>query len=258
MKRAVKPCFILVIVLSCASYMVILFDSRNYGIQNTVKVKPSISIVISHCKESIRWIDNFLTSYCDLYHVKFIIYQKCDDLIPNRNISVYYDSCEVEEIILPNVGRESHTFVHHLLRSNFSDINIFFQGHKHASDYNIIKKINKLLDLYTAGVEGPKWTPFNFQYCPFNHNWLDETDQEDKYCYWFSRVTNTSGSLQRCINSVASYKGEFIANQEALLNVVKDHKPVLLDMMNKLSLEDKPLEIYHIERLWYPFFWPYL
>ena len=116
------------------------------------------------------------------------------------------------------------------------------------------QKINKLLDLYVTDVEVPLWIPFNFQYCPFNHNWLDETDQEDKYCYWFSRVTNTFGSLQTCINSVASYKGEFIANKNALLNVVKKHKSVLLDMINKLSLEDTPLEIYHMERLWYPLF----
>ena len=67
-------------------------------------------IVVARYNENIDWL-NSEKDHC-------IIYNKSKPLnIPN-------------EIILPNVGRESHTYLYHIIENydNLSDKTIFFQG----------------------------------------------------------------------------------------------------------------------------------
>ena len=71
-------------------------------------------LVVAVYKEDISWIN--LISKLNLFH-KITIYNKGE-----RNIA--------DSIVLPNVGREAHTWVHHIVTNyhNLADLTVFLQG----------------------------------------------------------------------------------------------------------------------------------
>ena len=72
------------------------------------------SIIISRYNEDLNWLDK----YRDL---NLIIYNKGLNNIRNKFKNI---------VELPNVGRESHTWLFHIIQNyhNLSDVNIFLQG----------------------------------------------------------------------------------------------------------------------------------
>ena len=73
------------------------------------------TIIISRYNEDIQWFSDLNT------FSKKIIYNKGDELEPQKNIEI---------INLPNVGRESHTWLYHIVKNfeTLSSYNIFLQG----------------------------------------------------------------------------------------------------------------------------------
>ena len=85
-------------------------------------------LIVSVYKENINWLNSI--NCFD----KIFIYNKGDRIIDNS-------------IILPNVGREAHTYVHHIVTNyfNLADFTVFLQGHpfdamEGINEFNINEK----------------------------------------------------------------------------------------------------------------------
>lgn len=90
--------------------------------------KPTLNVVIARYNESLDWIDLF-TKFINEFKVKIYVYNKGGNL-------VVHDMDGVDSTIeaLPNVGRESHTYLYHMIEhygaeASDNDITIFLQGH---------------------------------------------------------------------------------------------------------------------------------
>ena len=81
-------------------------------------------MIISRFNEDISWLE-------EIKDFKIIIYNKGEKLSKDKFKNI---------INLNNVGRESHTYLHHIVNnySNLDDINIFLQGR--INDLNCIFK----------------------------------------------------------------------------------------------------------------------
>jgi hypothetical protein len=99
-------------------------------------------LVIAKFKEDMTWInqDAVINSYDKIY-----IYDKS---LPSQ----YFNTCQSpysDKVILnslPNIGREAHTYLHHIIRNydNLSDIVTFVQGKPFDHCQNFIERIQKI------------------------------------------------------------------------------------------------------------------
>jgi hypothetical protein len=90
--------------------------------------------IVASYNENLDWLPLIKTEESTLY-----IYKKGNASVPQIN------NCFVEN--LANVGREVHTYIHHIctLYPNFGDVNIFCQGSPfdHCHDFlNLVKTYN--------------------------------------------------------------------------------------------------------------------
>lgn len=81
----------------------------------------SIRINIAHYKEDLTWVQKLIDS---AYEV--LIYEK------NTNLTYYKDYVKMNnvQILLANVGKESHTYLTHIIQNydSLRDYEVFFQG----------------------------------------------------------------------------------------------------------------------------------
>jgi hypothetical protein len=90
----------------------------------------TLELVIAHCDEDLAWLRR---------------------VSPQFRVTVYHKGAEGGSgTRLPNVGREAHTYLHHLAerRDNLADVTVFVQGHPfdHAPDLHA-----RLRDLANGG-----------------------------------------------------------------------------------------------------------
>ncbi|WP_415713441.1 DUF3431 domain-containing protein [Maridesulfovibrio sp.] len=76
-------------------------------------VRPDVEIVVARYKEDVSWLDE--TDF------PAVIYDKGGDLV---------EMGDKRSILLPNIGREAHTYFYHILKKypNFPEYTIFLQG----------------------------------------------------------------------------------------------------------------------------------
>jgi hypothetical protein len=88
----------------------------------------NICIVVARYNENVEWSKNFSN---------VIVYNKGDKLNSGYN-----------EVLLPNVGREGHTYYKHICDNydNLSDYIIFLQGNPQPHSPNYISNINKYIN----------------------------------------------------------------------------------------------------------------
>ena len=100
-------------------------------------------LIVAKYKEDISWINQITDTYDNIY-----IYDKS---LPsqyfNNNVSPY-ENKKISLISLPNIGRESHTYLHHIINNydNLSDIITFSQGNPfdHCRDFiDRVRNIDK-------------------------------------------------------------------------------------------------------------------
>jgi hypothetical protein len=92
-------------------------SSTNSPIYPPIREK-SVDIIVSRYNEKLDW-----TTTYPFNQYKYIVYNKG----PNQE----FNTTNISKIIsLPNVGRESHTYLHHIITNydNLADINIFLPG----------------------------------------------------------------------------------------------------------------------------------
>ena len=198
-------------------------------------------LIIARYNEDLSWLKEFKD-------FKIIVYNKGDELS---------DKLFYEVINLENIGRESHTWLHHIVKNynNLNEINVFLQGkiddlncmaYKNPNDY--LRKINKY------GFKASRYGLLG----PFHWDWNVNIDKDIRYkTQWenneISRSTigfrNFSKKLFPNIPLLVttSYSGCFAVKKE---NIQKHSLVFYQELLDILSQNKNPIEGHYMERLW--------
>ena len=110
-----------------------------------IKYDPSISVIVSHYKEDLKWVDDYFPE-----HFKIYVYTKSNDK-PNLDRPF-------EHKYLKNVGRNDHSYLYHIINNynSLSDINIFITGSSNSLSHKL-KCLNSVMkNLHTKDLQ-PTW-----------------------------------------------------------------------------------------------------
>ena len=224
--------------------------------------KPSLSLIVSHCSESLSWLRSGLTDLCLQNDVTIFVYEKCWDWV-EAALLWPYRSCKVTNIRLHDKGGVSHTFVYHMLYKTayLKDINFFFPG---QPIYNTVSTIKKIVTRMKSNIHS--FSPFDFvttdkgqlnrhfdteapYHCPFH--FYETLAFEGSYCFWYAKITNTK---DRCLEAFGSVNHEFAVTKTLLLRAMSHHRGWLTSLFDILERLYDATENQFIERLWTTFF----
>ena len=198
-------------------------------------------LIIARYNEDLEWLKEFKD-------FKIIVYNKGDELSEKR----FY-----EVINLENKGRESHTWLYHIVKNynNLNEINIFLQGRiddlncmafSNPSDYlNDINKYGFKASRY--GVLGPlhwKWHVGIENNKKYKQNW-DNFEISRSNIGFRKYAENLFPTIPRII--ATSYGGCFAIKKELIRKYDLDF---YLELLKSLSYHKNPIEGHFMERLW--------
>jgi hypothetical protein len=205
-------------------------------------------VIIAYYNENIDWISKINTNYSEVY-----LYNKSGKILNiNPNINV---------IELPNIGRESHTYLYHIINnySNLPNECIFLQGN--PFDHSIPEQeLFKIIN--NTGNSTEKFI-FLTKFKLFLEKNQDLTFKEHGflYSYWQNKH-NLSSCIVKIYNElypnfISTLFGPgalFLVNKENIYkNSLEFYKKCLNILLNSENLTDPP-EGHAFERLWYYIF----
>jgi len=254
----------LFIILLIITILFIILDNYNLNyehISNTDNIdNTNINIIISRYNEDLNWLNEY-----PFNEFKVIVYNKGvnDDYLKSPNI--------IKTIKLPNVGRECHTFLYHIIENydNLADITIFLSG-----SINNSNKYYRSIDLINS-VKKSKNTVFS---ClpSYLKVFLDYDSHNFKINSYLS-----SDSNNKTINNDSSikfseirpygewYKSTFKNNEEnkcyslnsifavSKKNILQKPKYYYENLITQLNDHPNPEAGHFFERSWYAIFYPY-
>tara|TARA_B100000965_G_C19514204_1_gene723361 strand:+ start:384 stop:1109 length:726 start_codon:yes stop_codon:yes gene_type:complete len=199
------------------------------------------SLIISRYNEDISWLEEFVD-------FKIIIYNKGEKL-SNNNFSNIFE--------IPNVGRESHTWVYHIIKNyeTLDDINIFLQGriddldcmaYKNPNEY--IKRINKYGFVASRyGMLGPNHWDWNvgIENNPKYKKAWDKNEISKSKIGFKAFSKKLFPSIPILVST--SYGGCFAVKKESIKKYDLKFYKKLLESFNKSK---NPIEGHYMERLW--------
>ncbi len=198
-------------------------------------------LIIARYDEDLDW----LKEYDDF---KIIVYNKGERISSNTFFNV---------INLENKGRESHTWLYHIVNNYYdlNEINVFLQGkiddlncmaYKNPNDY--LKKINKYgFKVSRYGLLGP-----------FHWDWNVNIDKDIRYKKQWenNKISRSSIGFRNFSKKLfpniplfvaTSYSGCFAVKKE----IIQQHKLVFYEeLLDILSQNENPIEGHYMERLW--------
>ena len=199
------------------------------------------SLIISRFNEDISWLE-------EIKGFKTIIYNKGESLSNSKFKNI---------ININNVGRESHTWLYHIIENykDLDDVNIFLQGRiddlgcmAYQNPHDYLKEINKngfIASRY--GILGP-----------LHWGWHVGIEKNKKYMLeWDSGMISRSNiGFRKFAKELfpeipifvsTSYGGCFAVKKELIKNYDKEFYKKLLDTLSK---HKNPIEGHYLERLW--------
>ena len=200
-----------------------------------------ICLIIARHSEDLKWLDQ----HKDL---KIIVYNKGKEL---KNLNHF------EVINLENVGRESHTWLYHIVKNydQLNEVNIFLQGK--ISDLNCmafsdpkdyLKKINRYgFSVSRFGLLGP-----------FHWKWNIGIENDKRYkIQWLNNeITKSKIGFRNFALKMfpkiplfvaTSYGGCFAVKKE---NILQYDVSFYQNLLNILEESQNPIEGHYMERLW--------
>ena len=199
------------------------------------------SLIISRFNEDINWLNKF-------NNFNIIIYNK-GDYLTNKGFK--------DIIRLDNVGRESHTWLYHIVNNynNLDEINIFLQGQiddlgcmAFTNPNNYLKDIDKFGFVASRlGILGP----FHWK-----NNIGIEKDLRYKKDWDSGKISKSKIGFRKFAKSLfpkiplivpTSYGGCFAVKKEIILKYQISFYEELLNILNK---NKNPIEGHYMERLW--------
>ena len=232
---------VLILVLSCI--LIVVNNTNILGFTNV-----PFEIVIARYQENLDWVDEIPK---ELYN-HITIYNKGDDMkntIPNSTL-----------IKLPNYGRESHTYLYHVINNynNLADVTLFLPGSVHSREdkwkryEQVIKELNnsKTSTLVCSEIENIINDSYNFNI----NNWV-VTNAENRtknsnteltpanirpYGKWFE--AKFPNEVMSCI----SFTGIIAVTKE---DILKRPKKFYIDLLNEHLFENAEV-VHYSERSW--------
>ena len=206
---------------------------------------PTISVIISHYMEDLKWIEDYFPDDFNIY-----IYTKSNEK-PNVKRNYIHE-------YLPNVGRCDHTYLYHIIKhyQNLSDINIFITGsaysisHKNKCLKSIMNNLKK--DIHpTWDVKGPYikgMRTFKMK----NEEWCATDKRNKSNCLVKeSKFKNLGEFMDNVIQLGDIHKliwwGVFLVNKDKIL---QHKKSFYENIIPHLEYGDSIETSHYMERLW--------
>lgn len=191
-----------------------------------------LHFVIARYNESLDWLPGILDNFSGC---KCTVYNKGDDIFGHKSYSI---------ITLKNVGRESETYLNHIIR-NYSiideEITIFLQGYPFDHCPELLSGIKNALENITYGLffqnigfHKIKIENFVPTYHPSIEKELKDTFKELELGDPPKEFYFTAGAM-------------FLVKKKAILNKPKSFYTKAISMVND---EIGPIRGYCFERLW--------
>ena len=199
------------------------------------------SLIISRFNENLDWLKAY-------QNFNIVIYNKGEPILSKSFSNI---------INIDNVGRESHTWLYHIVKnySRLDDVNIFLQGriddlncmsYKDPNKY--LSKINKNgFAVSRLGLLGPLHWGHNVgieNVKKYSTQW--ENNEIRKSQYGFRKFAKTLFP-EIPIIVATSYGGCFAVKKERILVHKLDFYKNLLEIVNN---HKNPIEGHYLERLW--------
>uniref|UniRef100_A0A6C0DQQ8 Uncharacterized protein n=1 Tax=viral metagenome TaxID=1070528 RepID=A0A6C0DQQ8_9ZZZZ len=216
-------------------------------------------IVIARYNEDLTWITDE-----PFNRHPITIYNKG----PNDNFTKTDNIRKI--VILPNVGREGHTILYHIINNydNLADVTMFLHGSSNDPDknkraknmiYEVEKTNNTVFSCLFFDGEEQHRVNYGFQidnYMSSNAN-NKEINKDSKlllsdtrpYGKWFD-ATFTNGEKNKCMsfNSIISVSKK---------HIIQKPKQYYENLLKQLDNHHNPESGHYFERAWYSVFYPY-
>ncbi len=214
------------------------------------------TIIISRYNENLEWINEY-----PFNQFQYIVY--------NKGINDNFCKNNVKQIIyLPNIGRESHTYLYHIINNydNLSNILIFFPGSLNLN-YKKEKAIKILNNIFFSNHTNAYFVG-NYQ------NDIFESFKDFKLDNWKcsnlqNLKLNPESELQLCrLRPYGKWYRYFFGNIKARWNTycgifsvdkrdIIQHPKIRYEMLlNTVSNSSNPESNYYMERSWGAIFYP--
>lgn len=251
---------IILLILAIIGCIVLSFFVNKYKKSFTKsysKTYKKQEIVISRYNENLDWINN------DPFNKHPIV-------IYNKGVNNKYvnNSNVIKTINLPNVGRESHTYLYHIINNyhNLADVTIFLPGSADLiNKYHRAKKMVEMVEQTNNTVLSCAYDPmivknqYNFTIDEYfsSHNNNKQINQNGvilkssvrPYGKWFEKTFVNNEK-----NDYVSYCGIISISKKNILQKPKSYYEKLL---NELDTHHNPEVGHYLERSWYSIFYPY-
>jgi hypothetical protein len=243
-------------------YMIYLINLSKNNIEGFDENENDINIVVSRYSENLEWLkDEPFNKHT------YIVYNKGDN-------DDYYKSDKFkEEIKLKNVGRESHTYLSHIINNydnkTFAKITVFLPGsveleHKYNRAKQIFNEINagnKDVDLFSCVLmDKPVRDVFkNFTIDKYlssnNNNKINNDDEIYKsnirpFGKWYEKLFNNINNENRCFTQNAM----FAITKDTILKKPKSYYMNLIKYVDRHHNHESG---HYFERAWDAVFFPY-
>jgi hypothetical protein len=219
-------------------------------------MEQKIDIIISRYNEDLEWINEY-----PFNQFQYIVY--------NKGTNKDFCKNNVKQIInLPNVGRESHTYLYHIVNNyeNLSNIVIFFPGslnlnYKKEKAIKILNNIlfSKCMNAYFVGhyqnnifetfkdFKLDNWKCSNLQNFSLNPESELQLSRLRPYGKWYRYFF---GNIEARWNT---YWGTFSIDKKDIIQHPKIKYEILL---NTISNSSNPEANHYMERSWGAVFYP--
>lgn len=260
-----NPWFFIITISILLTCMYVLYKLNKIECFEPINIPNdnlTTNIIVSRYNESLKWtLDSPYNQY------KYIVYNKG----PNDN----FEHKHVSHVIkLPNVGRESHTYLKHIIDNydNLADINIFLPGsidtnHKIFKKKLISKTLLKNIKEYKNAVflsfDNIKDNDITQEFEGFNVTAYRSTTSENQsinneyiirqsnirpYEKWFQHIF---GNIK--VPFVIHY-GIFSVNKN---DILKKPKSYYENLINYVSDHSNPEDGHYFEKSWGAVFYPF-
>ena len=231
-----------------------LVDDLNQILNHNHKL-PSISIITSHCEESLKWLNNLVT-LCDKRNINIYIYHKCGMVELEEEKFIQNKNCNVKRVDLQEFGGVSQTWLFHMLYKSFDfkDINLFLStspagngSQKLLSDighvrYNVESfNPNEYIEIARGGMKDHFYTS-KPEFCS-----LPELDMEtgDTICKWYKLLTGVEESEVFLTKTV-----DFLVTEVMIRRTLSIHRQWMEHMLEALSRDEITEEELVMNCLW--------
>ena len=185
-------------------------------------------LVVAHYREELNWLNEVRLDF------------------PNIKISIYNkDPAYVEHVdnannfALQNVGREAHTYLHHIITNyhNLSELTIFCQGnpYDHISKETLYSYINSR-NSFEPGNQGKFYQPYE--------KFVNQSVQcsGGNYGDWWMKIFGT-----RCTGGIQVWSAQFVVHASLIKS-----KPIefYVNAINTVNKDINPEAAQFFERTW--------